>query len=76
MIGQAVITVCGIASLWLSQAESREQRRWAPIVGLLAQPFWFAATVSAQQWGMAALTLVYAAGWARGIYTYWIRRSA
>ncbi len=26
--------------------------------------------------GIAALSLVYAAGWARGIRTYWIRRAS
>lgn len=28
--------------------------------------------MTAEQWGIAALSLVYAAGWARGIRTYWM----
>ncbi len=76
MIEQVVIAVFGVASIWLSQAASIEQRKWAPVVGLVAQPFWLVATLAAEQWGIAALTVVYAFGWARGIHTYWIKGAA
>lgn len=76
MLEQAIIMLCGVASIWLSQSASLAQRRWAPIIGLLAQPFWLYASIKAEQWGIAALSLVYAAGWMRGIHTYWIVRAA
>lgn len=76
MLEQLVIAVCGIASIWLSNAPSAEQRRWAPIIGLVAQPAWLYASIIAEQWGIAALSFVYAAGWARGIRTYWFARAA
>ena len=76
MIVQLVIAVCGITSIWLSQSASYQQRKWAPVVGLAAQPFWLIATLSAEQYGIAALTIVYTAGWARGLHTYWIARPA
>ena len=74
MIDQAVIIVAGMASIWLSQSPLVSSRRWAPVIGILAQPFWLWAAVKAGQWGIAALSIVYAFGWARGIRTYWITR--
>lgn len=76
MIEQTAIAVCGVLSIFMSQAASIGQRRWAPIIGLVAQPFWLYASIKANQYGIAALSLVYAAGWARGIHTYWIARTA
>ncbi len=71
MIEQTIIVLCGIASIWMSQSPAFDSRRWAPVIGLAAQPFWMYACVKAEQWGIAALTLVYAAGWIRGLRTYW-----
>lgn len=76
MIEQIVIALCGVSSLWLSQSPEFNARRWAPIIGLAAQPAWLYASVIAEQWGIAALSLVYAAGWARGLRTYWFARAA
>jgi hypothetical protein len=72
---QVMIAVCGICSIWLSNAPDADQRRWAPILGIIAQPFWMWTTWQAGQWGIFALSFVYAAGWARGIHTYWFRRT-
>lgn len=71
MIEQSFIAICGIASIWLSNAPHASSRRWAPIIGLAAQPFWMYASWLAGQWGIFALSFVYAAGWMRGIRTYW-----
>lgn len=73
MIEQTIIVACGIASVWLSQDTRHAWRRWACIIGLTAQPFWLFATWKAEQWGIFALTFVYAAGWCRGIWNFWIR---
>jgi hypothetical protein len=71
MIEQIVITICGIGSIWMSQSPEFNARRWAPIIGIIAQPFWLYACWKAEQWGIFALTFVYAAGWVRGVHTYW-----
>ncbi len=71
MIEQVAIAICGVASIWLSQSPSFAQRRWAPVIGIIAQPFWCYAAWKAEQWGIFALSLVYAAGWVRGLRTYW-----
>jgi hypothetical protein len=74
MLEQTVIAVCGVLSIWLSQAPTAAHRRWAPVAGLIAQPAWLWASIQASQWGIAALSLVYAAGWIRGLRTYWWAR--
>ena len=76
MLEQAVIMLCGVSSLWLSQSPNFGARRWAPVIGLIAQPAWLYASIIAEQWGIAALSFVYAAGWIRGLRTYWFARAA
>lgn len=73
MIEQTIIALCGMASVWLSQDRRHGWRRWACIIGIAAQPFWLYATWKAEQWGIFLLTFVYAVGWARGIWTHWVR---
>lgn len=72
MIEQIVIALCGAASIWLANDPHVARRRWACIIGLVAQPFWMYATFIAGQWGIFALSFVYAAGWLRGVWHYWI----
>jgi hypothetical protein len=74
MLDQIVIAVCGMSSVWLSQSPVYRSRRWACVIGLVAQPFWMHATFIAEQWGIFALSFVYAAGWMRGINNYWINQ--
>jgi len=76
VIDQTVIALCGVSSLWLSQSAEFNARRWAPIIGLVAQPAWLYASITAEQWGVAALSVVYAVGWVRGLRTYWFARAA
>lgn len=35
------------------------QPRWAPVIGLVAQPFWLYAAWKAEQCGIAALELIH-----------------
>lgn len=71
MIEQLGIAVFGVAAVFLSQDHRESWRRWACIMGLLGQPFWFYATWKADQWGILALCFIYALSWARGVRTYW-----
>jgi hypothetical protein len=70
MIEQAAIATLGVAACWLSQSPKERERAQAPWFGLASQPFWLYATIQADQWGMAALSLIYTVGWIRGIRTY------
>lgn len=76
MIDQVVIGVCGMTSVILSQDRRPQWRKWACIVGIVAQPFWLYASWTAQQWGIVLLTVVYTIAWLRGIHNFWIRGAA
>ena len=73
MIEQIGIACTGLVAVWLSQDSRDHWRRWACILGLLGQPFWFYATFKAAQWGIFMLNFLYAYSWARGVWTYWLR---
>lgn len=75
MIEQALIVLLGTAAVWCSQSPTPRSQRWAPVLGLIAQPLWLAVTYRAEQWGMFALAVVYTVAWLRGIRTHWIRRA-
>jgi hypothetical protein len=71
---QLVIAVCGISSVFLSQCHHRNQRRWACVFGIVAQPFWIYATWQAQQWGIFLLAFFYATAWIKGFWLYWVKK--
>ncbi|WP_289101030.1 hypothetical protein [uncultured Marinobacter sp.] len=71
MIEQIAIAVFGLTAIWLSQAPSEAHRKWAPVLGLMSQPFWFYATLAAEQYGIFVLTLFYTLAWCRGIKNHW-----
>lgn len=73
MIDQIIIGAAGISTVYLSQSRAHAARKWAAPIGLAAQPAWLYASWEAAQWGIFVLSIVYAIGWARGVYTHWIR---
>ena len=70
---QLIIAVTGIISIWLTQDESENRRKYACIFGLMGQPFWFYSTYQAELWGMFALSFVYAGAWVKGFYIFWLK---
>lgn len=76
MIEQLAIGLLGAAAALLSQDANAARRRYACLFGLAGQPFWFYASWKAQQWGIFALSAVYALAWLRGFATHWIWRRA
>jgi len=68
---QLGIAMFGITAVWLSQDKSERYRKWAPLFGLLSQPFWFYTAWINQQWGVFLLSVVYTVCWLRGVRTYW-----
>ena len=71
-IDQIAIAVLGAGAAWLSQARAESFRRWACVFGMLGQPFWFYASWQADQWGIFAVSVLYALAWMKGLWTYWI----
>lgn len=75
MLEQIAIALLCVTAVFLSQDKRESWRKWAPVLGLLGQPFWFYATWKAEQWGIFALCFLYTFSWARGIWTYWIKKN-
>lgn len=73
---QIMIMLFGATAVWLSQDRRASWRRWACVLGMMAQPFWFIAAWKAAQWGILAINCIYTYAWARGIWTNWIRPEA
>lgn len=69
---QLAIAMTGAVAVWLSQDKRADRRKWACVLGMIGQPFWFYATWKGRQWGMFALCFLYTWGWARGIWANWI----
>ncbi|MFV0662732.1 hypothetical protein [Denitromonas sp.] len=67
MIAQLGIAIFGVLAVWLAQDARIERRRWAPVFGLIGQPFWVWMAWTAQQWGVLLLCALYTVSWARGL---------
>ena len=76
MIVQLMIAVTGATAVFLTQCASWELRRWACVIGLIGQPFWFIAAYTAEQWGVFFAAFLYTIAWARGLHTYWLSKEA
>jgi hypothetical protein len=72
-IAQLGIVFFGLAAVTLSQSSYARLNRFACIFGLLGQPFWAWAIVTAEpmQWGMLILSLFYSIAWARALRVHW-----
>ena len=73
MIDQIIIGFAGLSTVYLSQDRDPKRQRWACIIGLFAQPAWAWSAWHAGQWAIFLLTFIYSAGWARGVWNFWIR---
>ena len=71
MISQFGIAIFGVTSIWLSQSVHEGRRRWASVIGLAGQPFWFWAAMEAHQWGIFCLCFLYTFAWAKGFWMHW-----
>mgnify|MGYP000052997888 CR=1 FL=1 len=72
---QVGIVLFGATAIWLSQSPNETTRRWGPVFGMASQPFWLYATWTAGQWGIFAMAIVYTIAWARGVRTYWFKKT-
>lgn len=76
MIEQVAIVFTGVTSIFLTQSRSAAARRYSCLFGMAGQPFWVWSAWQASQWGILALTALYTAAWAKGIWVHWLRRAA
>lgn len=73
IISQVGIAIFGAAAVFLANEKRESRRKWASILGMAGQPFWFAEAYSNQQWGVLALTVLYTWFWWRGIRNFWLQ---
>jgi len=71
-LDQLAMALCGAAAAGMSQARSSAWRRWACVLGMAGQPFWFYAAWTQGQWELLAIALIYMAAWLRGLWVYWL----
>lgn len=66
---QIIIAISGGLAIWLTQTKNFQ--RFAPIIGLIGQPFWFYSAFVTEQWGIFALTAFYTIAWFKGLKLHW-----
>jgi hypothetical protein len=69
---QTAIALLGPSAIWLSQSRNQQSQRWACILGLISQPFWFFATWQSGQWGVFVVVVACAMAWLQGLWIHWI----
>jgi len=74
VISQTVIMCTGIVAAWLSQDHRYHHRKYACLIALVGQPFWWYSTFIASQWGIFAMSIFYTVAWMKGTYNYWIKK--
>lgn len=71
MIPQIFIMIFGVTAIWLVGSKQSKWKRWGFVCGICAQPFWMWTSISHEQWGIAAMSLLYGASWIRGLKNNW-----
>jgi hypothetical protein len=73
---QIGIALTGMIAVFLTQQSNEAWKRYACLFGLAGQPFWFYATIKAEQWGIAAMSVAYTYFWALGVWNNWLKPEA
>jgi nicotinamide riboside transporter PnuC len=70
VVSQIGITLFGATAIIMVARKNR----WGFVIGLAAQPFWFATAIINKQWGVVALNFVYVGTWSYGVYEWFFRK--
>lgn len=71
-LSQFMLFTCAVVAVFLSQHHDVEFNKYASIVGLIGEPFWFHSAYRAKQWGIMACAVFYTLSWSMGFYNHWI----
>jgi hypothetical protein len=68
-----VLGAFGMLTMWMSQGHDRIQRKFAPVVGIVAQVFWgyYAWLLGPAAGGLWILIAMYSLVYLRGIWVQW-----
>lgn len=69
---QTCILILSALAIYLTQQSNSELSAYAPILGLLSQPFWFYETYHKKQWGMFILSIFITYSWILGVIKFWL----
>jgi hypothetical protein len=69
---QTSLAILGPTAIWLSQSRTMQFQRWACVVGLISQPFWFWSVWRSGQWGVGVVAVVCALAWLKGLWVHWL----
>lgn len=69
---QIAIAVTGVIAIYLSQQSNEKLKKYACILGIIGQPFWFYSAYKAEQWGIFMLCFFYTYSWSVGLTNNWI----
>ena len=75
MIIQVALFFTGFIAIAITQQSNDKIKKYAPIFGLLGQPFWLYTALDNGQYGIFALTLGYTYLWGLGFYNSWVKVS-
>jgi hypothetical protein len=75
-LDQIGMALFGLAALWMAMGRSQRQQKWAPIVGLIGQPFWAAFAWRLHTAGIPSESLpilipAFSAMYLRGAWVQW-----
>lgn len=71
-LDQVFIALTGMTSILLTQQKNEGLKKYACILGLIGQPFWFYSSYQAEQWGIFILCFGYTYAWFVGFKNYWL----
>ena len=74
MLEQITIALTDTIAIWLTQQSREDWKKYACVVGVIGQPFWFYSAYHAEQWGILVLTFFYTYSWLLGFKNYWWRK--
>lgn len=70
----ATMLLSAIVAVALTQSRFEERRRWAPIIGLIGQPFWLYITYDRDTWGPFLSSVFFTCIWLYGVWQHWPRQ--
>lgn len=73
VFAQIVIALTGMVAIYLTQQSNEGIKKYASILGLIGQPFWYYTTLLNEQYGIFFLTLGYTYLWGMGFYNSWLK---
>jgi hypothetical protein len=74
-ISQIAAVILGCWSLYLVNQRGKDHpnKKWAPVLGAISEPFWVFTLIFHGQWIAVLVKLFYTYSWITGINNYWIK---